>query len=73
MRASEEMRYVRADQRRSRRLVRVVNESLANVSPEGWEESNRIEVCSWVCLRLAFMADEPDNPEGESPESWIGN
>jgi hypothetical protein len=39
----------------------VVDHSLGG---EGeWEEVRRIEVCSWACLRFAFMADEP----GEEP------
>ena len=44
----------------------VVHESL--VSAGTWEEITRIEVCSWACLRLAYMADEPGEPP--SPESW---
>jgi hypothetical protein len=35
-----------------------------------WEETHRIEVCSWACLRLAYMADEPGEPP--SPEAWKG-
>ena len=45
----------------------VVTES--RVGEGTWEESARIEVCSWACLRLAYMADEPGE---EAPESWKG-
>ncbi len=34
----------------------VVNYSL--VGDAEWEEGRRIEVCSWGCLRLAYMTDE---------------
>ena len=34
----------------------VVNYSL--VGNTEWEEGRRIEVCSWGCLRLAYMTDE---------------
>jgi hypothetical protein len=46
----------------------VVHQSL--VAEDTWEETHRIELCSWACLRLAYMADEPDEPE--SPEAWKG-
>jgi hypothetical protein len=29
------------------------------VGDDEWEETHKIEVCSWACLRLAYMADEP--------------
>ena len=34
----------------------VVNYSL--VGDTEWEEGRRVEVCSWGCLRLAYMTDE---------------
>ena len=34
----------------------VVNHSL--VAGTEWEEGHRVEVCSWRCLRLAYMTDE---------------
>jgi hypothetical protein len=34
----------------------VVNYSLVDDSE--WEEGRRVEVCSWECLRLAYMTDE---------------
>ena len=34
----------------------VVNYSL--VGNTEWEEGHRVEVCSWGCLRLAYMTDE---------------
>ena len=34
----------------------VVNSS--RVGDTGWEEGRRVEVCSWPCLRLAYMTDE---------------
>lgn len=39
----------------------VVSYSL--VSDTEWEEGRRVEVCSWACLKLAYMADErvPDD------------
>ena len=39
----------------------VVSYSL--VSDTEWEEGRRVEVCSWACLRLAYMTDErvPDD------------
>jgi hypothetical protein len=41
------------------------------VREDEWAETFRVEVCSWACLRLAYMADEPDQPQG--PESWKGD
>ena len=34
----------------------VVNSS--RVGDTGWEEGRRVEVCSWPCLRLAYMTDD---------------
>ena len=34
----------------------VVNYSA--VDDTGWEEGRRVDVCSWSCLRLAYMTDE---------------
>jgi hypothetical protein len=34
----------------------VVNYS--TVDDAGWEEGRRVEVCSWRCLRLAYMTDD---------------
>jgi hypothetical protein len=34
----------------------VVNHSA--VGDTEWEEGRRVEVCSWRCLRLAYMTDE---------------
>jgi hypothetical protein len=34
----------------------VVNHSLGGDTE--WEEGSRVEVCSWGCLRLAYMTDE---------------
>ena len=45
----------------------VVDESL--VGEGKWDEVRRIEVCSWACLRHAYMAEEPGEP---SPEGWKG-
>ena len=46
----------------------VVHQSLVGV--DEWEETHKLKVCSWACLRLAYMADEPG--ERPSPEAWKG-
>jgi len=43
----------------------VVTSSL--VGDGEWEEATRIELCSWACLRLAYLAPEPGEP---NPEEW---
>ncbi len=47
----------------------VVHQSLIGL-PDEWQEVSRTEVCSWACLRLAYMAEEPGEPP--SPERWKG-
>jgi len=42
----------------------VVSYSL--VSDTEWEEGRRVEVCSWACLRLAYIADERVPDDGPS-------
>jgi hypothetical protein len=44
--------------------------SYAPVGDDEWAETRRIGVCSWSCLRLAYMAEEPGEPS--DPEAWKG-
>jgi hypothetical protein len=35
------------------------------VGEDEWEQAGQVEVCSWACLRLAFMAVEPGEQDSE--------